>query len=73
MTGVQTCALPISTGLDKSNGEERTGDDLPTMRVEVTVALEKIYGVAAPPANDVLPDGHQSPPAAIVDVEEVKP
>jgi hypothetical protein len=36
----------LATGLDKSNGEERDGDDLPTLRVEVTVALEKIYGDA---------------------------
>ena len=34
----------LATGLDKSNGEQRDGDDLPTLRVEVTVALEKIYG-----------------------------
>ena len=61
----------LATGL--GDGEGRNGNDLPAMRVEVTVALEKIYGVAAPPANDVLSDGHQSPPAAIVDVEEVKP
>jgi hypothetical protein len=43
----------LATGLDKSNGEQRDGDDLPGLRVEVTVALEKIYGepeVAAPPA-----------------------
>jgi hypothetical protein len=47
----------LATGLDKSNGEQRDGDDLPTLRVEVTVALEKIYGdeivdaevVAVPP------------------------
>ena len=25
-------------------GEQRDGDDLPGLRVEVTVALEKIYG-----------------------------
>jgi hypothetical protein len=34
----------LATGLDKSNGEQRDGDDLPGLRVEVTVALEKIYG-----------------------------
>jgi len=47
----------LATGLDKSNGEQRDGDDLPGLRVEVTVALEKIYGgeivdaevVAVPP------------------------
>jgi hypothetical protein len=41
----------LATGLDKSNGE--TADEPHTLRVEVTVALEKIYGepeVAAPPA-----------------------
>ena len=41
----------LATGLDKSNGE--TADEPQTLRVEVTVALEKIYGdaeVAAPPA-----------------------
>ena len=47
----------LATGLDKSNGESQNGDDLPALRVEVTVALEKIYGgeivdaevVAVPP------------------------
>ena len=47
----------LATGLDKSNGEQRDGGDLPALRVEVTVALEKIYGgeivdaevVAVPP------------------------
>jgi len=34
----------LATGLDKSNGEQRDGDGLPGLRVEVTVALEKIYG-----------------------------
>ena len=38
----------LATGLDKSNGEQRDGDDLPGLRVEVTVALEKIYGQAEP-------------------------
>jgi hypothetical protein len=32
----------LATGLDKSNGE--TADEPQTLRVEVTVALEKIYG-----------------------------
>ena len=63
----------LATGL--GDGEGRNGNDLPAMRVEVTVALEKIYGVAAPPANG---SGLNSPPEAaakpaIVDVEEVKP
>jgi hypothetical protein len=55
----------LATGLGDSDG--RKADDLPTVRVEVTLALEKIYGVAAQPANDA--------PAqpAIVDVVEVKP
>ena len=58
----------LATGL--GDGEHRNGNDLPAMRVEVTVALEKIYGQA-----EVLPDGHQQakPAPAIVDVEEVKP
>ena len=54
----------LATGL--GDGEHRKGDDLPAVRVEVTVALEKIYGVAEPPAD--LP-----PAAAVVDVQEVKP
>ena len=33
----------LATGLG-TNGERRSGDDLPGLRVEVTVALEKIYG-----------------------------
>ncbi len=51
----------LATGLDKSNGEQRDGGDLPTLRVEVTVALEKIYGQAEP-----------APTGGIVDVEVVK-
>ena len=53
----------LATGL--GDGDGRKADDLPTVRVEVTLALEKIYGVAEPPPN--------SPAAAVVDVEEVKP
>ena len=34
----------LATGLDKSNGENSGGDRLPALHVEVTVALEKIYG-----------------------------
>jgi hypothetical protein len=52
----------LATGLDKSNGEQRDGGDLPTLRVEVTVALEKIYGgeivdaeVVAVPSPPQLP------------------
>jgi hypothetical protein len=41
----------LATGLG-TDGERRNGDDLPTMRVEVTVALEKIYGAEVPPAHD---------------------
>ena len=33
----------LATGLDKSNGE-KSADAPQTLRVEVTVALEKIYG-----------------------------
>ena len=33
----------LATGLG-TDGERRAGDDLPALRVEVTVALEKIYG-----------------------------
>ena len=51
----------LATGLG-TDGERRAGDDLPAMRVEVTVALEKIYGQAEP-----------APTGEIVDVEEVKP
>ena len=40
----------LATGL--GDGERRNGDDLPTVRVEVTVALEKIYGAEVPPANE---------------------
>ena len=47
----------LATGLDKSNGE-KSADAPQTLRVEVTVALEKIYG-----ADE----------AEIVDVEEVPP
>ena len=42
-----------ATGLDKSNGE--TADEPQTLRVEVTVALEKIYGQAEPaPTGEVV-------------------
>ena len=67
----------LATGL--GDGAQRKGDELPAVRVEVTVALEKIYGepipgeVAAPLAT--IPDGHQQakPAPTIVDVEEAKP
>ena len=48
----------LATGLDKSNGE--TADEPQTLRVEVTVALEKIYGQAEP-----------APTGGIVDVQTV--
>jgi hypothetical protein len=57
----------LATGLG-TEGERRKGDDLPPVRIEVTVALEKIYGEPLP--GEVLADGHHSPPA-IVDVEEI--
>jgi len=37
----------LATGLG-TDGEGRKGDELPAMRVEVTVALEKIYGEPIP-------------------------
>ena len=47
----------LATGLG-TDGERRKDDDLPTVRVEVTVALEKIYG--------------EPLPGEVVDVEEVR-
>ena len=55
----------LATGLG-TDGERRKGDDLPAVRVEVTVALEKIYGKPLP--GELLAEGHHSPPA-IVEVE----
>ncbi|MGZ4972767.1 MAG: hypothetical protein ACXWDN_08410 [Limisphaerales bacterium] len=52
----------LATGLG-TNGERNNDDDLPTVRVEVTVALEKIYGEPLP--------GEVAAPLAIVDVETV--
>ena len=49
----------LATGLG-TDGERRAGDDLPALRVEVTVALEKIYGQAEP-----------APTGGIVDVQTV--
>jgi hypothetical protein len=51
----------LATGL--GDGEPRKDDDGPTMRVEVSVALEKIYGEPLP--------GEVAAPPAIVDVETV--
>jgi len=48
----------LATGLG-TDGERRGGDDLPGLRVEVNIALEKIYG------GDVSPD------SGIVDVQIV--
>ena len=59
----------LATGLG-TDGDGRKADDLPAVRVEVTVALEKIYGEPIP--GELLAEGHHAPPA-IVDVEEVKP
>ncbi len=52
----------LATGLG-TDGERRKGDELPTMRVEVTVALEKIYGEPLP--------GEVAAPPVMVDVEAV--
>ena len=57
----------LATGLG-TDGERRNGDELPAVRVEVTVALEKIYGQAEP-----APNVGNATTGAIVDVEEVKP
>jgi hypothetical protein len=46
----------LATGLG-TDGERRKGDELPTVRVEVRVALEKIYG--------------EPLPGEVVDVEEI--
>jgi hypothetical protein len=58
----------LATGL--GDGDGRKGDDVPAVRVEVTVALEKIYGQMESGLN--LPPPAAAKPA-IVDVEEVKP
>ena len=54
----------LATGLG-TEGEGRKADELPTVRVEVTVALEKIYGEPLP--------GEVAAPPAIVDVECTSP
>ena len=53
----------LATGLDKSNGE-KSADAPQTLRVEVTVALEKIYSEPMP--------GETAAPPAIVDVEVIQ-
>jgi hypothetical protein len=58
----------LATGL--GDGDGRRGDDLPAVRVEVTLALEKIYG--QPEAGPNSPPS-AAPTPAIVDVVEVKP
>jgi hypothetical protein len=50
----------LATGLG-TDGDGRKADELPAMRVEVTVALEKIYGEPIP--------GEVAAPPAIIDVE----
>ena len=50
----------LATGL-RTDGEGRRGDELPAVRVEVKVALEKIYGEPLP--------GEEAAPPAIVEVE----
>ena len=52
----------LATGL--GDGERRKGDDLPAVRVEVTVALEKIYGQAEPAPQLASPGA-----ASVIDVE----
>ena len=47
----------LATGLG-TEGDGRKGDEPPTVRVEVTVALEKVYG--------------EPWPAQVIDIEEVK-
>jgi hypothetical protein len=47
----------LATGLG-TDGDRRKGDDLPAVRVEVRVALEKIYG--------------EPLPGEVVDVQEVR-
>ena len=58
----------LATGL--GDGTQRKADDLPAVRVEVSVALEKIYGQTTSGLNSP-PEAAAKP--AIVDVEEVKP
>jgi len=53
----------LATGLG-TDGERRKGDDLPAVRVEVTVALEKIYGQAEPALQWASPSA-----ATVIDVE----
>lgn len=54
----------LATGL--GDGERGKSDDSPTVRVEVTLALEKIYGAAAPLANE------PATAREIVEVEQVR-
>ena len=43
----------LATGL--GDGEKRKADEAPTVRVEVSLALEKIYGAEVRPANESAP------------------
>ena len=54
----------LATGLG-TDGERRKGDDVPAVRVEVTVALEKIYGAA----EVRLPTDPPADEAKVIDVE----
>jgi hypothetical protein len=45
----------LATG-QSPDGENTKGDKLPALHVEVTVALEKIYGVATPPVTKEVVD-----------------
>ncbi len=57
----------LATGL--GDGDGRKANDAPTVRVEVSVALDKIYGSPEP----ALPAKSAAPTANIIDIEEVKP
>ena len=59
----------LATGLG-TDGERGKPDDFPALRVEVTVALEKIYGQAEPAPLVASPGAAR---LIDVDVEEVKP
>ena len=49
----------LATGLG-TEGERRGGDDLPGLRVEVTVALEKIYSEPLPGEVVEVEEGHSA-------------
>ena len=56
----------LATGLG-TDGERRKDDDLPTVRVEVTVALEKIYGEPLP--GEAVDVEVQSPESKVQSLE----